>query len=389
MSARKRIYKVKWDSSAWERAILERNDIARWGREGDWVLYRPSRLLVRTRALKDKRVSSALTRNGADRHGDKAAEVAKALGFTLFVTPDDKLVSLVRRIRAFSPNSASLDYVQLPGPNRIHGDDIPKPTDGPLSIPGSGAAGEGVTVLVLDTGFADPQPFAVSTTAADAEVPDEDGDSRRDFAAGHGTHVAGIVAAYAPGATIVARRLLTTPVGQASDLDVAEALMEHDGAHIINCSFGSTTLNDSPPILIEEALATLPRETVVVAAAGNSGANRPNWPAACNGVVAVGAVGSPNNDGTWLQTDFSNYGLWVDCCAPGVTIASTFIDRPDLGYGGFATWSGTSMAAPAVSGTIAAIASQAGIDASVAAAQVRALPALGAIGALVDPAKLI
>ena len=389
MSARSRIYKVKWDSSAWERAILERNDIARWGREGDWVLYRPSRLLVRDRALKDKRVSSALGRSGADRHGDEAAEVAKALGFTLYIAPDDKLVSLVRRIRSFSPNSASLDYVQLPGPNRIHGDDNPEPTDGPLPIPGGSAAGEGVTVLVLDTGFADPQPFPVSTTAADAEIPDEDGDNQRDYAAGHGTHVAGIVAALAPRATIVARRLLKTPVGQASDLDVAQALMEHDGAHIINCSFGSTTLNDAPPILIEEALATLPRETVVVAAAGNSGTNRPNWPAACNGVVAVGAVGSPNNDGTWLQTDFSNHGLWVDCCAPGVAIESTFIDRPDLGFGGFATWSGTSMSAPAVSGTIAAIASQAGIDARAAATQVSALPALGAVGALVDPSKLI
>lgn len=389
MSTRSSIYKVPWDSSAWERAILERKDIVRIGGPGDWVLYRPSRLLVRTGALRDKRVSTELTRAGADRSDARIAEVAKALGYDLFVVRDDRLVKLVRRIRSRVPSSASLDHVQLPGPNRVHGDDLPVPAEGPLAIPGKGDAGEGLTVLVLDTGFADPQPFAATASPADAEIADEDGDKQRDHAAGHGTHVAGIVAAYAPGATIVARRLLTSPVGAASDLDVATALLDHGGADVINCSFGSTGLNDAPPILIEDALAALPSSTVVVAAAGNAGTDRPNFPAACNGVVAVGAVGSPENDGTWLQTDFSNHGIWVDCCAPGVAIASTFLDRPDLGFGGYATWTGTSMAAPAVSGTIAALATTSGISVQQAAAQLRLGPRIGAIGALVDPAKVL
>ncbi len=383
------IFKVPWNSRAWERAILERKDIARIGGPGDWVLYRPSRLLVRTAAVRDRRVKSALTQASAERSQARVAEVAKELGYSLFVVRDDELVKLVGRIRSLVPASASLDHVQLPGPNRIHGDDLPIPIEGPLAIPGDGAAGEGLEVLVLDTGCADPPPFAVTMTPADREIADEDGDDTRDHAAGHGTHVAGIIAALAPGATIVARRLLKSPVGEASDLDVAGALLNHGGADIINCSFGSTGLNDAPPILIEDALAALPSSTVVVAAAGNAGTSRPNFPAACNGVVAVGAAGSPNNDGTWLQTDFSNHGIWVDCCAPGVAIASTFLHRPDLGFSGFATWSGTSMAAPAVAGTIAALATQPGMSVQQAAAKLRALPKLGAIGALVVPVDVL
>ncbi len=388
MTDKRSIFKVPWNSRAWERAILERRDIARIGGPGDWVLYRPSRLLVRTRALRDKRVKAALQRAGAERATAAIGEVARALGYTLFVVRDDRLVKLVLRIRSYVPNSASLDHVQLPGPNRVHGDDLPVPAEGPLAIPGAGDAGDGVEVLVLDTGCADQAPFPVTMTPADAEIADEDNNQVRDHAAGHGTHVAGIVASLAPGATIVARRLLTTPVGQASDLDVAEALLDHGGADVINCSFGATSLNDAPPILIEDALAALPSSTVVVAAAGNAGTSRPNFPAACNGVMAVGAVGSPNNDGTWLQTDFSNHGLWVDCCAPGVAIASAFLDRPDLGFDGWATWSGTSMAAPAITGTIAALVKQ-GVTAQQAAAQLRAMPKLGPIGALVDPAKVL
>jgi len=383
------IYEVPWNSRAWERAILARDDIARIGGRGDWVLYRPSRLIVRTRALRDKRVNTALKRAKAERLDGRLTEVAKALGYTVFVVRDDQLVKLVQRIRSYVAHSASLDHVHLPGPNRIHGDDLPVPAEGPLAISGDGAAGEGISVLVLDTGFADPHPFAVTASPADAEVADENGDRHRDHAAGHGTHVAGVVASYAPGAQIIARRLLRSPVGEASDLEVAGALLNHGGADIINCSFGSTGLNDAPPIVIEDAIAALPPSTVVVAAAGNAGTNRPHYPAACNGVVAVGAVGSPNNDGTWLQTDFSNYGIWVDCCAPGVAIASTFVDRPDLGFEGFATWTGTSFAAPAVAATIAALATQSGISVQEAAATLRAMPRLGAVGALVDPAAVL
>jgi subtilisin family serine protease len=385
------IYKVPWNSELWERTILERTDIARLGGDGDWVLYRPSRLIVRASAAADDRVRSALLRHKAERCQASVAEVAKALDMEVFTVRDDRLVDLVREIRSYIPCSASLDHVLLPGPNVIHGDDLPKPIEDPGDIPGTNAAaGEGVRVLVLDTGF-DPtkrQKVAVESRSDDDEIVDEFPlDGLRDPAAGHGTHIAGIIARTAPGAQIISRRVLKTGVGQASDLEVAEALLSVE-ADVINCSFGSTALDDAPPIIIEEAISRLAAGTVVVAAAGNAGHSRVNWPAAFNGVVAVGAVGIPPDGSDWLQTDFSNHGLWVDVCAPGVDIASVFLDLPKEGFAGFATWSGTSMAAPAVSGAIAAIASRPGMDVAKAVAQLLAGQRIGDVGAFVDPKNL-
>ncbi|HKQ61506.1 MAG TPA: S8 family serine peptidase, partial [Candidatus Polarisedimenticolaceae bacterium] len=115
---------------------------------------------------------------------------------------------------------------------------------------------------------------------------------------------------------------------------------------------------------------------------------RPEWPAAFENVIAVGAAGQPPSTTDWLQTDFSNFGGWVDCCAPGVGIVSTFVTRPGEGFAsGYAAWTGTSMAAPAVAGTIAALASNVGLAQAVL--DVTGLPTLGAIGAFVDPGQLL
>ncbi|MGH2900612.1 MAG: S8 family peptidase, partial [Solirubrobacteraceae bacterium] len=317
------IIQIDWNSEAWERAILARRDIGRIGGAGDWVLYTPGRLLVDSAAAQDKRVVKTLRRYKAEEAREQDAETIREYGITLYTVPDDRLVEAVRAIRALVPGAASPEHVWLPGANKIHGDDLPVPTD-PVEIPdpaATAAGGEPLAVFVLDTGIA-KVPFKVESTRADAEVPDEDQDKLRDHAAGHGTHVAGIIARLAPGARIVARRLLTSPVGMATELETAQAIVAagRDGAHLINCSFGGTTLFDAPPLLTERALAMLAPQVVVVASAGNSGSERPSWPAACKGVIAVGSVGQEAEGSPWLQTDFSNFGQWVDCCAPGVAI---------------------------------------------------------------------
>ncbi|MEA2220630.1 MAG: hypothetical protein QOJ35_3256 [Solirubrobacteraceae bacterium] len=381
------IYEVPWNSTRWEAAIFARPDIAFFGGPGRWVLYRPTRTIVRERAVDDQRVADLLRGAGADRCDVPNAEIARALDLSLFDAPADAVVRLVRDINDAVPGSASLEHVLMPGPHTVHGDGEPEPAEDPGGWE-SGDAGAGLTVLVLDTGFAQPLPFDLTAQPSDAEVVDEDGDKLRDPAAGHGTHVAGIVARLAPCATIVSHRLLKSPVGEASDLDVAGALLDHGGADIVNCSFGEQALDDQAPLALADALARLPEATIVVAAAGNGGVVTPNWPAAFERVIAVGAVGRPAGVETWLQTDFSNHGDWVDCCAPGVDVASTFLTLPDEGYHGFACWTGTSMSAPTVSGAIAALATRPGMDLASARAKVLGGDPIGDIGALLDPGKL-
>lgn len=387
------VVKVPWNSEAWERAILQRTDVGRIGCGGDWVLYTPGRLLVDSVAAQDPRVQEELKRRSATECEEPAAKIAASLGLTLFTMPDNLLADTIATLRSLVPNAASLEHIWMPGPSSFHGDDVPEPTPDPQDIPGTKAENEPqerLAIYVLDTGVAQV-PFDVETDGDDAEIADEDTDSNRDPAAGHGTHVAGIIARGAPDARIVVRRVLTSPVGLVSELDTVDALRNatDGGAHLINCSFGGTTLFDAPPLATERALAQLPPEVVVVAAAGNDGMERPRWPAASKRVIAVGAVGR-DEGGDWKQVDFSSWGWWVDCCAPGVKIPSTFLcwdggdDEPV--FEGFATWSGTSFAAPAVTAAIASFAMANDMPPSLAAWHVVEDPKrarVGSIGTLV------
>ena len=394
------IIEIPWDSRAWELAIRQRRDVGRLGGddEGGAVLFTPSRLLVDAEAAKNEQVREELRRRGATECDEPAAEIARSLGLTLLTVSDDEIVDAARSIRAIVPGSASLEHILAPGPLRGHGDDLPVATTDPGDIPGVAAAAEAdLKIYVLDTGIAPTVPFAVDAGPLDAEIEDEGGDRHRDHAAGHGTHIAGIIARTAPGATIFARRVLTLPEGLVTELDAAKAITDAGaaGADIISCSFGGSSLFDAAPIALEHALMGLPAGTVVVAAAGNQGAEQQHWPAASKGVIAVGSVGR-DGDGPWQQTDFSNWGNWVDCCAPGVAVTSTFLHSEeqsldDPPFRGYATWTGTSFSCPQVVAAIAALALRDGIDASLAAYRLvhdPARPRIGAIGTLVLPGEL-
>ena len=231
------------------------------------------------------------------------------------------------------------------------------------SPPASGTPG----VVVLDTGLAAGQdrpaflglPTVTAAPPNNVDVPDRDNDNWLDPAAGHGTFIAGIIERIAPGCALEVVRVLR-PEGDGKESDIVRAINDIAGRQnppaFLNLSFGGYVWEDAP-MLSAAVLRAQQRGIVVVASAGNDGTCRPSYPAAIPGVVSAGAIGP---DGpAW----FSNYGDWVRSCAPGVDVVSSFFalfDGKEVPTGGrdidrfrsWATWSGTSFAAPAVIGAL-------------------------------------
>ena len=200
-------------------------------------------------------------------------------------------------------------------------------------------------------------------------VYDHDGDPQDDN--GHGTHVAGIIAAQgnngigiigvAPNAQIMAIKAAQYS-GALTSTDISEAILYayQQGADIINMSFGGPGRS----VLEEEALAVAFSNAVLIAAAGNQGIYndincgilaRPSYPAAHPYVLGVMAEAQyPDQFGAYLA-GFSNWdckarnGIEYEVMAPGVDVLSTI---PGDGY---AAWDGTSMAAPVVAGMAALV----------------------------------
>jgi len=110
----------------------------------------------------------------------------------------------------------------------------------------------------------------------------------------------------------------------------------NNGANVISMSYGGGTFSQTEQIAIDYAHS---QGVICVAAAGNDNNNMPQYPADYNHVVAVAATDEQD-----LKADFSNYGSWIDLCAPGVGILSTTVG------GGYGNQGGTSMSTPIVAG---------------------------------------
>ncbi len=249
--------------------------------------------------------------------------------------------------------------------------------------------GRGVTVAVIDSAvyYKHPQ-LEQQMLYNNSEIPgnglDDDGNGLtddylgydflnnkgHDFATGepassvgdstHGTHIAGILAAQhnsqdvsttsiqgiAPGAKILPIKFLdNSGSGSISQALNAINYAVARGAKIINASWGGSHCSKT----FKQAIANLEsRNVIFVAATGNDGANldiNPKFPAYfnVNPIISVGAVGT-----NLSRASYSNFGQNVDILAPGTSVTSA----SSLGT---QVLTGTSMAAPLVSGAIALI----------------------------------
>jgi subtilisin len=219
--------------------------------------------------------------------------------------------------------------------------------------------GQGVKVCIIDTGIDDTHPDLAANVKGGVNFVMQKG--RIDPAAwkddnGHGTHVAGIVGArrnglgvvgVAPEVSLYAAKVLNkNGMGYASDVIAGINWAVNNGMDVVNMSLGQSVGTDALKAACDAAVSA---GVVLVASAGNEGDGNPDtnevsYPAAYESVIAVGATDSNDNAPRW-----SSSGPAVELAAPGVNIRSTWKG------GGYATLSGTSMAAPHVTGTVALV----------------------------------
>ena len=231
--------------------------------------------------------------------------------------------------------------------------------------------GRGVTVGVLDTGIAKHPDLVIAggMNTVTGEDPKDFGDNGR---GGHGTHVAGIIAArgtpptgvrgVAPGVKLRSYRVFARNSGSASSFAIAKAIDQAvvDRCDLLNMSLGGGQPDPVLTAAIEEARAG---GTLSIIASGNGGRQPVSFPASLGSVIAVSAMGRKGTfppsaaevedvaapygtDKKNFVASFSNVGPEIDLIGPGVAVISTVPS-------GHTEISGTSMACPAVTGAAA------------------------------------
>ena len=370
-------------------AAVERGEVVRGAR----ALYRPGQLVLSDRAVRllGEELSSIADADGEQ--GEWLARVGLQLWRIVRGESAESLVEVATRLQGIALTRAERD----PAADEPGGDDPPitvslnhvlvgepHPRGGPAGPPSATAAHPPLDpapdrsvpdIAVLDTGVPSHKLLSSWHPQLDAAIRRDPGnpvfhdDEDRLYPvaaptlgaeAGHGTFIAGLVRRVAPDLVISPYAVLD-PDGIGDDVWVARALLAVGSrpmaVPVVNLSLGGYTFDDNPPVVTQAVLDQLPRTTVVVAAAGNDGIDRPWWPAACKHVVAVAAV--DDLGGVVAPTEWSNFGPWVDVCTVGSDLLSTYVEGTYptgtvfAGPHPFARWSGTSFAAPLVAAEIA------------------------------------
>ncbi|MDF2035620.1 S8 family peptidase [Cytobacillus oceanisediminis] len=218
--------------------------------------------------------------------------------------------------------------------------------------------GKGIKVAVLDTGCDLSHPDLKDRITGGRNFTDDDNSDPNIFKDynGHGTHVAGTIAAHENDAGVIG-------VAPEADLLIVKVLNKdgsgqyewiingihyaiEQNADIISMSLGGPA---DVPELHDAIKAAVKKNILVVCAAGNEGDGDDStdefaYPGCYNEVISVGAINLERD-----SSEFTNSHNEIDLVAPGEEILSTFLN------GKYATLSGTSMSAPHVSGALALI----------------------------------
>lgn len=215
-----------------------------------------------------------------------------------------------------------------------------------------GFTGKGIKIAIIDSGVASHQDLNIKAGVSFV------GDSYSD-GHGHGTHIAGIIAAshngfgvagIAPDAEIYAVKAIKDDgIGDVEAVIQAIDWAIHNDMDIINLSFGDLEQSD---ILHEAIIRAKQAGILIIAASGNEGTaqgtgNTMIYPARHEEVIAVSSVNK-----NMQRSTFSSTGATNDFSAPGEEIYSTYLN------GQYATYQGTSLAAPHIAGLFALLMEQ-------------------------------
>jgi hypothetical protein len=331
------------------------------------LLVVPGQILV-----DDEHAASAKEQLGPEFVGPETVACSKdvSLPIVRFRGPSDAVMAATDRLYDVGI-PANFSYVTPSGPfiKSSEGAEFPRGELPKLDSKTRHEIGEGcIRVAIIDTGLNIDDTHwgsswlqGVTQDRTNRDPLNAISGGPLDNGGGHGTFVAGVVRQVAPAARVKVYRALDSD-GFGSEEAVACAILRaaHEGVDIINLSLGTESYKDRPPVALNAALNLLPDEIVVVAAAGNDGSSRPNWPGAFKRVVAVGGL-----DRDLKPTKWSNRGNWIDFSTVGEGIVSTFVvgfeveerdPKPEDWRPGptpWGMWTGTSFAAPQITGLIA------------------------------------
>lgn len=283
----------------------------------------------------------------------------------------------------------------------------------------AGAGVEPVRVGVIDTGVSLSHPDLANVVNREKSIEVVHGEDAKDTSSwhgeplrgdgyvnggatveehsSHGTHVCGIIAAEADnggvlgvasgGGTALANKIVDMVAidafsdktqdargnwvanGTFQDILFAMGYARDAGCSIVNMSLGFNATDEKLVAAFEEIASGLLRsnDMLIVAAAGNAGAQTQSVPAVCDSVLGVISLTQEGHEttgwnsigsATWVsngvtRSAFSNYGSWYDIAAPGEAVQSTYFSRS--GVDSYANMDGTSMACPVVTAVAAMV----------------------------------